>query len=277
MSLDPARTGVSPLACGRSASNPVGRVFRTLGCPQRTVGAQRNRSNEDQVDETRRSFLKLVAVAGVIGAVGGGIGGALEYAGRPPTVGLSSYPTVQLQDVDGSALTASKVMDEYNVTTPDALTFDYPLTDEPNLLVNLAPPSGGSGGATGVPGGVGPSGSIVAFSGVCQHLGCMVPSLAFYPPGTCPQIIRGLAFYLHCSCHGSTYDATNGASNLTGPSVRPLPQVTLRWDSEDDTLWAVGMTGPTVLGHSNTLQGGNGVGPVSRLSRQSPVVLCDFP
>jgi Rieske Fe-S protein len=244
----------------------------------RRVGARGPEPEDDEpVDEARRNFLKLVAVAGVIGAVGGGLGGALQYAGRPPVVGLSSYPSVQLQDVDGSVLTATKVTSEYNVTTPDALTFNYPLSNEPNLLINLAPPSGGSGGATQVKGGVGPSGSIVAFSGICQHLGCQVPSIAFYPPGTCSQSFGGRDFYIHCSCHGSTYDAANGASNLTGPAVRPLPQVTLQWKSSDDSLWAVGVTGPTVMGHTNTLQGGTGVTSVSRLQRQSPIILCSFP
>lgn len=264
-------------AGGNALPVPVGRMYRMSVRPRRVSARTSEPEEDDPVDETRRNFLKLVAVAGVIGAVGGGIGGALQYAGRPPTVGLSNYPSVQLQDVDGSLLTASKVMKEYNVTTPDALTFNYPLTNEPNLLINLAPPSGGSGGATHVKGGVGPSGSIVAFSGICQHLGCQVPSLAFYPPGTCPQSFGNQNFYIHCSCHGSTYDPTNGASNLTGPAVQPLPQVTLQWNSSDDSLWAVGMTGPTVLGHSNTLQGGTGVGSVSRLQQQSPVILCSFP
>lgn len=262
---------------GGAARVPVGRVYRTPVRPRHVGAATREPEGDDHVDEARRNFLKLVAVAGVIGAVGGGLGGALQYAGRPPVVGLSSYPTVRLQDLDGSVLTASKVMSEYNVTTPDALTFDYPLSNEPNLLINLAPPAGGSGGATHVKGGVGPSGSIVAFSGICQHLGCMVPSIAFYPPGTCSKSFGSLDFYVHCSCHGSTYDAANGASNLTGPAVQPLPQVTLQWNSSDDSLWAVGVTGPTVMGHSNTLQGGTGVGSVSRLQRQSPIVLCSFP
>lgn len=264
-------------AGGDAARVPVGRMYRMPVRP-RHVGARGPEPEDDEpVDEARRNFLKLVAVAGVIGAVGGGLGGALQDAGRPPVVGLSSYPTVQLQDVDGSVLTASKVMTEYNVTTPDALTFNYPLSNEPNLLINLAPPSGGSGGATHVKGGVGPSGSIVAFSGICQHLGCQVPSIAFYPPGTCSQSFGNLNFYIHCSCHGSTYDATNGASNLTGPALKPLPQVTLQWNSGDDSLWAVGVTGPTVMGHTNTLQGGTGVTSASRLQRQSPIILCSFP
>jgi len=260
-----------------SAGVPVGRLHRASLPTLRFVNTDGRGREGEPVDETRRNFLKLVAIAGVIGAVGGGVGGALEYAGGPPAVGLSSYPVVQLQDVDGSILTATKVMSEYNVTTSDALVFDYPLSNEPNILINLAPPTGRTGGATQVAGGVGPLGSIVAFSAICQHLGCAVPSIAFYPPGTCPKSFGSVDFYVHCSCHGSTYDVTHGASNLTGPASRPLPQVTLQWRSSDDSLWAVGMTGPTVMGHFRTLQGGVGVGAVSRLQRQSPIVLCSFP
>jgi Rieske Fe-S protein len=271
-------SGSSP---GREGSTPfsasVGRLDRRSGVLPWSAPSRTPDSDSDSVDETRRNLLKLIAVAGVIGAVGGGVGSAFEYAGRPPAVGLSSYPEVQLQDVDGSVLTATKVMDEYNVTTSDALVFNYPLANEPNLLVNLAPSPGGTKGATQVPGGVGPRGSIVAFSAICQHLGCAAPSIAFYPPGTCPKSFGSVAFYIHCSCHGSTYDAARGAANLTGPAVRPLPQVTLQWRSSDDSLWAVGVTGPTVMGHSNTLQGGLGVGSVSRLGRQSPIILCSFP
>ena len=254
-----------------------GRLYRRPSSAYRVGAEGKAEPSEDPVDETRRNFLKLVAVAGVVGAIGGGLGAAFEYAGRPPVVGLSSYPTVQLLDLDGSVLTASKVMAEYNVTTSDVLSFNYPLANEPNLLINLAPPTGGSGGATQVKGGVGPKGSIVAFSAICQHLGCMAPSIAFYPAGTCSQRFGSLAFYIHCSCHGSTYDPTEGASNLTGPATRPLPQVTLEWHSSDDSLWAVGVTGPPVMGHSNTLQGGIGVSALSQLQRQSPVVLCNFP
>jgi len=276
MNLHGGSVPILPGDTGTLARTPVGRVYRWDSARAHQAPKARGSPEGEGVDETRRNFLKLVAAAGVIGAVGGGVAGALDFAGRPPVVGLSKYPSVQLQDVDGSVLTASKVMDEYNVTTSDALVFDYPLTNEPNILVNLAPAEGVSG-ATDVPGGVGPQGSIVAFSAICQHLGCSVPSIAYYPPNTCSKTFGPLAFYIHCSCHGSTYDPSRGASNLTGPAVRPLPQVTLQWKSADDSLWAIGVTGPAVMGHSNTLQGGVGVGSASRLGRQSPIVLCSFP
>lgn len=266
----------APSFDAQRSQQPIGRLYRGSGPVRRLSASRSPESSPPEVDETRRNILKLIAVAGVIGAVGGGLGSAFEFAGRPPTVGLSSFPVVQLQDLDGSPLTASRVMQEYDAGTTDVLSFDYPLANEPNLLINLAAPSGGSG-ASQVPGGVGPSGSIVAFSAICQHLGCAAPSIAFYPPGTCAKSFGPLAFYIHCSCHGSTYDPTARAANLTGPATRPLPQVTLRWNQSDDTLWAVGVTGPSVMGHSNTLQGGTGVGSTSRLQSQSPVVLCYFP
>lgn len=263
-------------------------------------------ASEPEVDETKRNLLKLAAVAGVLGVgVGGAVGGALQYV-QPPPVGLSSYPKTQLLDVDGSPLTGTKVLNEYNVTTSDLYLFNYPLRNEPNFLLNLFPPLDGSGTPLfapvsgtnyGVPGGVGShtwgsqtaSKMIVAYSAICQHLGCPAPALAFYPlksngsnpptrtctgPGSTPQ---GQQFYIHCSCHGSTYDVTNSASNLTGPAVLPLPQVTLEWDQTTDYVYAVGVTGPPVNGHLDTLQGEYGVGSSSQLQKETPVILCDFP
>jgi Rieske Fe-S protein len=196
-------------------------------------------------------------------------------------VGLSSYPRVQLLDADGAPLTVAKVEAEYNVTTQSIYLFNYPLRNEPNFLLNLYPAQGtpnGSNGAEQVPGGIGTHGSIVAYSGICQHLGCPAPAIAFYPPGTCPQTPGGKSFYLHCSCHGSTYDAANAASNLTGPAVLPLPQVVLESDASGN-IFATGMTAssPPVNGHISTLQGDYGVGSTSQLVKETPVILCSFP
>ena len=233
-------------------------------------------SDKAEVDETKRNVIKLLAVAGMLGGGGGLVAGSIQYA-QPPMIGISSYPKVALLDLDGSPLTATKVTKEYDVTTSDLLTFNYPLRNEPNFLLNLAPPSGGVGGATNVVGGVGPQKSIVAFSAICQHLGCPAPALAYYPPGSCSQTFNGRNFYIHCSCHGSTYDVANGAANLTGPAVLPLPQVTLDWNPDDDSISAIGVTGPPVNGHFDTLTGDYPVGSSSQLQKQAPVILCVFP
>jgi Rieske Fe-S protein len=257
-----------------AVSIPVGQIRRLPSLRSSTNG-------EGEVDETKRNVLKLLGVAAVVGAGGGGLVGATLQYSQPPLVGLTSFPTVQLMDLDGSPLTSKKVLAEYNYQTSDVLTFNYPLTNEPNFLLNLAPPSGGSGGASNVPGGVGPQGSIVAFSAICQHLGCPAPAVHYYPPGMCPNTPGGKSFYIHCTCHGSTYDVTSRASILTGPTLLPLPQVTLLWKDPgkggDDTIWATGVTGPPVNGHLSTLIGGYGVGSSAQLSKQSPVLACNFP
>jgi Rieske Fe-S protein len=251
------------------------------------VSAAGTAPDGSEVDETKRNLLKLLAVVGVVGAAGGGlVGGALQYA-QPPVVGIKSFPMVQLLDVDGAPLTATKVNAEYNVMTSQLHLFNYPLTNEPNFFLNLAPASSGGPGATNVPGGVGPTGSIVAYSAICQHLGCPAPAISYYPPSTCTQtfdtkVTKGLSFYIHCSCHGSTYDVTNKASNLTGPAIYPLPQVQLLWKDPaqggDDSIWAVGeTTSVPVNGHFNTLQGGYSVPSTSQLAAEAPIILCKFP
>jgi len=250
---------------------------------------------EGEVDETKRNLLKLAAVAGVLGVgVGGAVGGALQYV-QPPTVGIGSYPRTLLLDVDGSPLTPASVEGtagngfngEYSSATADLFLFNYPLRNEPNFFLNLYPSAGTGAASKVVPpfsalGGIGQNGGIVAFSAICQHLGCPAPAISYYPPGQCTKTFGSLGFYIHCSCHGSTYDVTNGAANLTGPAVLPLPQVVLDWDPSDPTqpIYAIGMTAssPPVNGHLNTLQGDYGVGTSSALAKEAPVILCtNFP
>ena len=268
--------------CPRRADSPapVGRLHR-FACPE----------GDPEVDETKRNVLKLLAVTGIVAAGAGGLaGGTLQYL-QPPMIGISSYPRVQLIDLDGSPLTVVKAESEYSVETSDDMIFFYPLRNEPNFLLNLAPanghaPSATNPGAWNVPGGIGTNGSIVAFSAICQHLGCPAPAISYYPPGTCPQTFNtgppgpnsspAQPFYIHCSCHGSTYDPTHSAANLTGPAVLPLPQVVLDTDASGN-IFAVGENGPPVNGHLNTLQGDYSVGAASLLAKESPVILCSFP
>jgi Rieske Fe-S protein len=129
---------------------------------------------------------------------------------------------------------------------------------------------------------VGDHGSIVAYSAICQHLGCPAPAIGYYPPGSCPrtfstQTSPNQPFYIHCTCHGSTYDPANEAANLTGPAVLRLPQVTLMVDAATRNIYAIGENGPPVNGHLDTLQGDYGVGSTSQVAKQSPIPpLCNF-
>lgn len=262
----------------------AGSATPTWRAPVGQVRAIAPSGGAEEVDETKRNVLKLLAIAGVIGAAGGGlVGGALQYL-QPPSVGLKSYPTTQLLDTNGKPLTIAQVNSQYSISTSTVLTFTYPLVDEPNFLLNL---SGNSQGITKVPYGIGDnedgSGLIVAYSAICQHLGCVAPLIRYYPPGTCPgktfTTAQGiLDFFIHCSCHGSTYNAADQAHNLTGPAILPLPQVILK--VIDGTIWATGMTpsSPVVKGHTSTLLGDTGVGTTTSLTNlgQGPTA-CTFP
>ena len=53
------------------------------------------------------------------------------------------------------------------------------------------------------------SGTVVAFSAICTHMGCTVA-----PAGT----------EFHCPCHGSIYDAATGAVKQ-GPAPQPLAKI----------------------------------------------------
>ncbi len=117
--------------------------------------------------------------------------------------------------------------------------FNYPLEETPNILVKL--------GVQAV-GGVGPDGDIVAFSQVCQHLGCIWGFVAPKTSPDCDNTYTSAKPSAYCCCHGSTYDLTSAGKVTGGPAPRPVPQVTLQIDSSGN-IYAVGMGPPTVFGH----------------------------
>jgi arsenite oxidase small subunit len=136
------------------------------------------------------------------------------------------------------------------------IAFNYPLDNEPNILVKL--------GVKAV-GGVGPDGDIVAFSTVCQHLGCIYGFQAAGSSPSCNSSYKADRPVGYCCCHGTVYDLTNAAVVVSGPSPRPQPQVKLEVDSSGN-IYAVGMGPPTIFGHQTgsndvtaDLQGGNPV------------------
>jgi len=221
----------------------------------------------EEVDEAKRSTLKLALIGGVLALGTAGAASFLRFA-VPPPAGSATYPRVQLLYSDGTPVLASSY--RYPPTSTALIVFNYPLDNEPNILLNLPTPA---------PGGIGPSNSLVAFSAVCQHLGCAPPFISYYPPGACGKFNGGAAF-IHCVCHGSSYNPAvsapgGGASIVTGPTQSALPQVVLLWDQASDAVFAAGMVGPPVKGHSSTLIGGNVVfNPVTTQAPQIPTQQC---
>jgi arsenite oxidase small subunit len=113
--------------------------------------------------------------------------------------------------------------------------FDYPLKGQPNVLLDLG---------QRVPGGVGPDKSIVAYSTLCQHMGCEVA----YEKGQ-----RVFA----CPCHQTHYDPARLASILQGVATRELPRVRLQ--VRNGAVYAVGVDG-LIYGYRNNLKPGKKVG-----------------
>jgi Rieske Fe-S protein len=225
-----------------------------------------NPKTREQVDEAKRNILKIMAIGGLAAVAGGGaVAGALQYA-QPPLSGLATYPTVQLFYSDGTPVTLDNIDSHISPTSVELTLFNYPLTNEPNFLLNLP---------AAAPNGLGPNKTVVSYSAICQHLGCVPPFISYYPAGHCGNFNGGQAI-IHCICHGSTYDPFvsqtdegGGAAILTGPTVLPIPQTLLKTDANGN-LYAYGSIGPPVKGHFTTLTGGTGVGGQVSSSNVTP-------
>ena len=95
-----------------------------------------------------------------------------------------------------------------------------------------------------VPKGVGPKKSIVAYSFLCQHMGCPVTYQAQDPRVRLP-------------CHQSRYDPERLGSIIQGVAMPPLPRVLLQ--VKQGAVWAVGVDG-LIYGYRNNLHPGKRVG-----------------
>ncbi len=227
---------------------------------------------EESFDKGRRNFLKIVMVASVgVAAIGMMKGGISEMIA--PTLGLTSFPSLTIYDTTGKPL----LYENLQVNSSSIVLFEYPLSGDPTFLINLGDTSGKPlditvppkpvsielGTTYTYPTGVGPTGSqsVVAFSAICQHAGCVPPSIHYYPPGTpVPGYYSGsvnTVGLIHCSCHGSTYEPANGAAVKNGPTQNPLPGVFLKYDSTTHQLTAYKMTGPVIFGKPSDLTGGS--------------------
>lgn len=168
-----------------------------------------------------------------------------QEAGNTKTnIATNTFPRVKIANIN-------------NLQVNQPFSFNYPLDNEPNILVKLGQKAQG---------GAGPDGDIVAFSQICQHLGCLY---AFQPSGSspsCNSAYKASGPLGYCCCHGSVYDYLNNGKLVSGPSPRSQPQVILEVDNAGN-IYATGMTPPAIFGHNtgsidvtSDLQGGSLVG-----------------
>ena len=158
-------------------------------------------AEEDGGGITRRNA--LIAGGGAV-AVAGAAGVIIAVTGDGDNEGEFPRQTV------------AKVTD-LSVNQP--VSFEYPLKGQSSVLVDLGDE---------VPGGVGDNNSIVAYSALCQHMGCPVQ---FVSDGG----------YMLCPCHQSKYDPAREGNVIQGVAQAPLPSIELEIDGDD--VVAVGVDG----------------------------------
>ncbi|MGH2985016.1 MAG: arsenate reductase (azurin) small subunit [Solirubrobacterales bacterium] len=118
-----------------------------------------------------------------------------------------------------------------DLTPNEPVSFEYPLEGQSSVLVDLGDE---------VPGGVGDNNSIVAYSALCQHMGCDVQ---FVSEGG----------YMLCPCHQSKYDPAREGNVIQGVAQTPLPRIELEIDGGD--VVAVGVDG-LIYGYRENLAPG---------------------
>lgn len=182
---------------------------------------------------SKRNFLKLVLTLGGLAMVGSiaSVFRLLEYVPAPGqggnTTAVLAWPEVKLVNI--SALDPSF-----------PLRFNYPLDDTPCVLVKCGQKADN---------GVGPDSDVVAFSGICQHLGCFYAALPAGSSPPCNSSFQAAAPEGYCCCHGGQYDFLHGGQVIGGPPPRAIPAVTLRFDASTGDIYAVGMGAPSIFGH----------------------------
>jgi arsenite oxidase small subunit len=138
------------------------------------------------------------------------------------------------QAATGNTYPRSRVIALSRLRVNRPVNFSYPLKTQPSVLVDQG---------HAVPGGVGPKRSIVAFSTLCQHMGCPV------------VYSRSLREFV-CPCHQSRYDAERLASIVQGVATRALPRVLL--EVRSGAVYAVGVDG-LIYGYRTNLAPGKKV------------------
>ena len=157
---------------------------------------------------TRRRFIQTTGAAGV-GAAASGV--VRPGAAAAETASYPIKPIVALDELAAGA------------TVP----FTYPDDRSPALLLRMD---------EGVPRGVGPDSSVVAYSTLCTHKGCPVS----YKPEH---------HLLICPCHWSTFDPAREGGLVIGQASQSLARIELRVES--GMAVAVGVDGLIYGRHTN--------------------------
>ena len=167
------------------------------------------------LDLNRRGFLFAAGAAVVTLAAPGLFGGTVQAR-------VATYPRQKVASLR-----------DLKVGVPVEFRYPWDHANCDAVLLKLGRPAAG---------GVGPEGDVVAFNGLCPHMGWNIPATRFHAdPG-----IAG-----PCPAHWSTYDLTRYGTIISGHATQALPQVVLELDPDGDTLHAVAMLGLIFGFHDN--------------------------
>lgn len=220
-------------------------------------GSKAEAKPEPVSPSSRRAFFARMMTFALLLVVGG-VASVTRTLISPP----ASPPSDTSTSSGGGVTTLTsfpkvKVANIADVRVNQPFFFNYPFEEQPNILVKLG---------VKAENGVGSDGDIVAFSQICQHLGCVYSFQAAGSSPSCDDTYQAPGPVGYCCCHGSVFDLAKGAAVIGGPSPRPEPQVTLELDGPTGDIYAVGMTPPTVFGFntgssdvSDDLRGGTPV------------------
>jgi arsenite oxidase small subunit len=155
------------------------------------------------------------------------------------------YARAKLVDTQGKPLRASALPAQKN------LIFQYPFASTPCFLINLGRPARTATVLKTAAnqdyewkGGVGPGGSIVAYSAICAHqLAYPTKEISFISFRTESSARNKHAQVIHCCAEHSQYDPARGARVVAGPAPQPLAAILLDYDAKSDELFATGTMG----------------------------------
>lgn len=156
----------------------------------------------------RRNFLKGSSVAATIPLMGA-TGNALATQSSGSNTGVTlDYPKATIGNANRLPVNKS-------------VSFSYPDSDSPCAMIRMGQQ---------VPGGVGPDKDIVAYSILCNHMGCALD----YAPETRT---------FKCPCHFSIFDSEKAGQMVTGQSTENLPRILLSYNKGSGEIKAIGVDG----------------------------------
>jgi arsenite oxidase small subunit len=185
----------------------------------------------------RRDFIRVCA-SGIAAA---GVPSGFAAQNAAPTF----YARAKLVDPQGKPLRASAIPANRN------LIFLYPFASTPCFLINLGKRARTSSAlktadnqAYEWKGGVGPAGSVVAYSAICAHqLAYPTRQISFISYREQASARNKHAQVIHCCAEHSQYDPADGGRVMAGPAPQPLAAILLDHDARTDALTAIGTLG----------------------------------